>query len=60
MEGRRDHFRGRGKLEGDVQLSTTTGEGLKLETCLAALLPKVDHMGELVLDKSMGGVGPRS
>ena len=60
VEGRRDQFRGRGKLEGDVQLRSTTRERLQPKTCWAALLPKVYHMGELVLSKGMCGGGPRS
>ena len=60
VEGRRDHFRGMGKLEGEVQLGSTTRERLKPETCLAALLPKVHHMGELVLGKCVGCGRPRS
>ena len=60
MEWRGDHFRGRGKLEGDTQLGSITRERLKLETCSTALLPKVDHMGELVLGKSMGSGAPGS
>ena len=55
---RGDHFRGRGELKGDIQLCSTTRERLKAQTCLAALLPKVDHMGELVLGESMGSGGP--
>ena len=31
-----------------------------MKECLAALLPKVRHVGELVLGKSMGSGGPRS
>ena len=48
MGRRRDHFRGMGELECKVQLSITTRERLKMETCRAALLPKVGHVGELV------------
>ena len=57
---RRDHFRGWGKLEGEVQLCLTSRECLKPKTCLAALLPEVCNMGELVLGESMGSGGPRS
>ena len=57
---RGDHFRGRGELKGDIQLCSTTRERLKAQTCWAALLPKVDHMGELVLGESMGSGGPGS
>ena len=59
MGGRRDHFRGCRKLEGKVQLCSTSRERLQQETCLAALLPEIYHMGELVLGKSLGGGGPR-
>ena len=51
---RRDHFRGWGELEREVQLCSTTRERLQPKTCWAALLPKVYHMGELMLDKGMG------
>ena len=60
VEGRRDYFRGRGKLEGDIQLRSTPRERLQPEICQATLLPKVHNMGELVLGESMGGGGPRS
>ena len=33
MAWRRDHFRGRGKLECKVQLGMTTRECLQLKTC---------------------------
>ena len=55
---RGNHFRGRGKLKGDIQLCSTTREGLNTQTCLAALFLKVGHMGELVLGESMGSGGP--
>ena len=60
VEGRRDHFRGMGKLKGDIQRRSTTRECLQTVACQAALLPKVHHMGELVLGKSMGCGGPGS
>ena len=60
VEGRRDHFRGLGKLEGDIQFRTTSRESLQSKACCAALLPEVYHMGELVLSKSMGSWGPGS
>ena len=50
----------RGKQESDVQLCFSSRECLKLETCLATVLPKVNHMGKLVLDKSLGSRGSRS
>ena len=59
MRGRRDHFRGWGKLELEVQHSLTSWEGLQPKTSLATLLPKVGHMGELVEGKGMCGGGPR-
>ena len=60
VEGRRDHFRGRGELEGDVQLRTTSRESLQPKICWAALLPKVGNVGELVLGKCVGCGRPRS
>ena len=60
MEGRWDYFRGRGELEGEVQLRPTPRERLQPEICWATLLPKVHHMGELVIGKSVGSRGPRS
>ena len=60
MEGRRDHFRGWRKLESEAQLRFSIRKGLQPEACLTALFPKVCHMGELVVGKSMGGGGPRS
>ena len=44
MGWRGDHFRGWGKLEGKVQLCSTTWERLQSKTCMAALLPKVGYM----------------
>ena len=49
-----DTFEDRVKLEGDVQLRTTSRESLQPKTCWAALLPKVYYMGELVLGEGMG------
>ena len=49
-----------GKLEGDVQLRTTSRESLQPKTCWAALLPKVGNVGELVLGKCVGCGRPRS
>ena len=60
MGRRRNHFRGLGELECKVQPSLTTRERLQLKTCLAALLPKVGHVGELVKGKGMSSGGPRS
>ena len=60
MGWRRDHFRCCGELEGDVQLCVTSRERLQSKTCLSALLPKICHMGKLVLGKGMGIWGPRS
>ena len=57
---RRNHFRGMGKLKSDVQLRTTTRERLYQITCWAALVPKVNHMGELMLGECMGCGGPGS
>ena len=59
MGWRRDHFRGLGELECEAQLCVTIGERLQPVTCLAALFPKVCHVGELVLGKGMGGGGTR-
>ena len=50
MGWRRDHFRCCGEVKGDVQLCVTSRERLQLKTCLSALLPKIRHMGELVLN----------
>ena len=47
----------RGELECEVQFSFSTGERLQLKACLAALLPEVCYMGELVLGKGLGGGG---
>ena len=44
MEGRRDHFRGIGKLECQIDLGFTTRERLQPKTCVAALLPEICHM----------------
>ena len=60
MGWRRDHFRCCGELEGDVQLCVTSRERLQSKTCLSALLPKICHMGELVVGKSISSGGPRS
>ena len=60
MGWRRDNFRGWGKLEGEVQLCSTSRKRLQPKTSWAALLPKIGHMGELVEGKGMGGGGPRS
>ena len=60
MGWRRDHFGGWGKLELEVQHCLTTWERLQPKTSLAALLPKIGRMGELVEGKGMGGGGPRS
>ena len=49
-----DHLRGWGKLKGEVQFRLNTRDCLQLKTYLAALLPNVYHMGELMLDKGMG------
>ena len=57
---RRDHFRGSGKLESEVQLCLTTRERLEPENCLAALLPKICYMSKLVVGKGMGCGAPRS
>ena len=53
MGWRRYHFRGRGELEGEVQRCLTIRKHIQTETCLAALLPKICHMGELAVGKSM-------
>ena len=60
MGWRWDHFRGWGELEGEMQLCSTSGEHLKAKTCLAALLPEVCHMGELVVGKGVSSGGPKS
>ena len=60
MVWRRDHFRCLGELEGDVQLCVTSRESLQSKACLSALLPKIRHMGKLVLGKGVGIWGPRS
>ena len=57
---RRNHFRGWGKLEGKVQHRLTTWERLQPKTCMAALLPKVCYVAELVLGKGLGSGRPRS
>ena len=49
-----------GEAEMRVQLCLTSREHLQPKICLAALLPEVNHMGELVLGKGMGSGGPRS
>ena len=59
MGWRRDHFRGCGKLECKVQHCLTTWQRLQPIACLAALLPKVYQVGELVLGKSLGSGRPR-
>ena len=60
MGWRRDHFTSMGKLEGEVKLSFNTRECFQVKTCMAALLPKVCHVGELMLGKGLGSGGPRS
>ena len=41
MGWRRYHFRGRGELEGEIQLCLATREHLQTKTSLAALLPEI-------------------
>ena len=60
MGGRGNHFRGRGKLKGEIQLSFSIRERLQPKACWTALLPKVSHMGELVMDKGVGSRRPGS
>ena len=57
---RRNYFRGWRKLESKIQPCLTARERLQLKACLPALLPKICHVGELMLGKGVGGRGPRS
>ena len=59
MGWRRYHFRGRGELEGEIQLCLATREHLQTKTSLAALLPEICHMGELVVGKGVGSGGTK-
>ena len=60
MKRKGNHFRGWGKLEGEIQLSFSIRESLQPKACLAALLQEICHLGELVIGKSVGSRGPRS
>ena len=56
----RDHFIGRRKLEGKIQLCSTTRERLQPKACWTPLLPEVYYMGKLVVGEGLGSGGPRS